>query len=155
MKTNRQIAIKKIIASNKISKQEELLNILHEKGFELTQATLSRDLKELNAGTKYDSEFGYIYYIPELIEIIKNNKPSELKNIISLEISKNIAVLKTKPGFANSVAVYVESKNIKSIIGTVAGNDTVLIIIDERIKKKEFIDSLNKAFTNIITVYKP
>ena len=79
----------------------------------------------------------------------------ELNNIISLEISKNIAVLKTKPGFANSVAVHVESKNIKSIIGTVAGNDTILIIIDEKIKKKAFIESLNKEFTNIIKFLKP
>ena len=154
-KTNRQISIKEIIASNKISKQEGLLNILHEKGFDITQATLSRDLKELNAGTKYDLEFGHIYYFPEDIEITENSQPSELNNITSLEISKNIAVLKTKSGFANSVAVYVESKNIKSIIGTVAGNDTILIIIDEKIKKKEFIDSLNKEFTNIIKFLKP
>jgi len=154
-KTNRQIAIKEILSSHQISKQEELLTILTKKGFELTQATLSRDLKELNIGTKYDKNFGHIYFIPNQSFTPIINEVSELKGVISLEISGNIAVLKTQAGFANSVAVIIDNKQIDSIIGTLAGNDTIMIIIKEKVKKKEFIDSLNKTFTNIIKILKP
>jgi len=154
-KIERQIKIKEILVSNKISKQEELLSILTKEGFDLTQATLSRDLKNLNIGTKYDKDFGHIYFIPSDSPTPTEHIVQELKGAVSLKISKNLAVLKTEPGFANSVAVLIDKKQLPCIIGTVAGNDTILIIIDEKIKKKEFIDSLNKEFTNIIKILKP
>jgi len=154
-KVERQIEIKGILSDYKISKQEELLTILVKKGFELTQATLSRDLKELNVGTQYSKDFGCIYFLPTQNPSIITNEISELKGVISLEISENIAVFKTQAGFANSVAVIIDNKQIESIIGTLAGNDTIMVVIREKVKKKEFIDSLNKEFIDIIKILKP
>ena len=154
-KIERQIKIKEILSVNKISKQEELLNILVEKGFSITQATLSRDLKELNVGTKYDKDFGHIYFIDGEQPMNTSTKAIELNSVVSLEISGNLAVLKTQPGFANSVAAIIDERNISEIVGTVAGNDTILIIIKENIKKTDFLDSLNKEFINILKILKP
>jgi len=154
-KTERQIKIKEILSVNKISKQEELLSLLIEKGFSITQATLSRDLKELNVGTKYDKDFGHIYFIDEEQSVNTSTEAIELNSVVSLEISRNLAVLKTLPGFANSVGAIIDERNIPDIVGTVAGNDTILIIIKENIKKTDFLDSLNKEFVNILRILKP
>ena len=154
-KTKRHIEIKEIISSSNISKQDELLNILLKKGFKLTQATLSRDLKELNVGTKYKDNYGHVYFLPDNEKQLINTLPSDLNSVVSLEISKNLAVLKTLPGFANSVGAIIDDKKINTIVGTIAGNDTILIVIKENIKKKEFISSLAKEFTNIIKILKP
>jgi len=154
-KTNRHIKIKEIITSNNISKQEELLKILQKEGFNITQATLSRDLKELNVGTKYSDEYGHIYFLPETEDNVTKKVPSDLEAVVSLEISGNLAVLKTLPGFANSVGAIIDNKKIKTIAGTVAGNDTILIIIKDKIKKTEFVNSLADEFTNIIKILKP
>ncbi len=155
IKADRLLQIKEIISKQNISKQEDLLNILHSKDFHVTQATVSRDLKELNIGTKHDNNFGHIYFIPEEDNLIKQNTLSELDGIVSLELANNLAVLKTLPGFANSVAAIIDSKKIETIIGTVAGNDTILIIINEKTKKKEFINSIYKEFSNIVKILKP
>ncbi len=154
-KTERLIKIKQILIENKISKQEELLKILVDNGFTLTQATLSRDLKELNVGTKYDKNFGHIYFVEEEKQIKKDAEAIELDSVMSLEISANLAVLKTYPGFANSVGAIIDKRNIPEIIGTVAGNDTVLIIIKENLKKTDFLNSLSKEFLNIFKILKP
>ena len=154
-KQKRLIEIKEIINSQDISKQEELLNILLERGYKLTQATLSRDLKELNVGTKYIDNIGHVYFLPSSEKQVVNNLPTDLNSAVSLEISQNLAVLKTLPGFANSVGAIIDDRKIETIVGTVAGNDTILIVIKENIKKKEFISSLAKEFTNIIKILKP
>lgn len=153
-KAKRQIAIKEAIQQHNITKQEELLQILITQGFELTQATLSRDIKELNIATKHDALLGHIYFIPEG-NSIEQDQVTELKDAISLKISKNLAVLKTKPGFANSVAAIIDNNKLEFIIGTVAGNDTIIMVIDDKLKKKEFLDALSKAFKNILSIYKP
>jgi len=154
-KTNRLIKIKELILSNKFSKQEELLEKLIDFGFTITQATLSRDLKELGVGTRYDKGHGFIYQIFDDGETINLQNQTRLNSGVSLQISGNVAVLKTLSGFANGVAAVIDAKEIKTIIGTIAGNDTVLIVIRENVSKKEFLDSLLSEFTNIINIYKP
>jgi len=154
-KTERLIKIKELLISSKFSKQEELLEILVNYGFKITQATLSRDLKELGVGTKYDKEFGFIYQIYDDNETTILHNPTRLNSGITLEVSGNMAVLKTLAGFANGVAAVIDSKCIDTIAGTIAGNDTVLIIIRADISKERFLDSLIKEFTNIINIYKP
>ncbi len=154
-KVSRLIKIKEIITSQNISKQEELLNILLEKDFNITQATLSRDLKELNVGTKHTDNYGHIYFLPEAKANEHKTLPSDLEAVVSLEVSGNLAVLKTLSGFANSVGAIIDSKNINTIAGTIAGNDTILIVIKDKVKKNEFVNSLTDEFTNIIKILKP
>ncbi len=153
-KNQRQISLKKIINENSYTSQEEILTDLKKLGFQITQATLSRDLKELGVGTYPHEKYGQVYYIPDNAFIsINDDDVIELFAVKSLKISKNIAVLKTKSGFANSVASILDQKKIKTIIGTVAGDDTIMIIIDENVSREEFLTSLKKHFKNIMKVY--
>jgi len=154
-KNQRLITLKKIIQENYFTSQDEILKELKNQGFTITQATLSRDLKELGVGTYYHDKYGQVYYLPEDAMIaINDDDLNELFAIKSLKISHNIAVLKTKSGFANSVAAILDQKKINTIIGTVAGDDTILMIIDENVSKTDFLNSLQQHFKNILKVYK-
>jgi len=154
-KNQRQITLKKLIVENYFSSQEEILKALKNAGFEITQATLSRDLKELGVGTYRHDKYGHVYHLPdEAFIAINDDDVNQLFAIKSLKISKNLAVLKTKSGFANSVAAILDQKKIETIIGTVAGDDTILIVIDENVSKEDFLASLKKHFKNIMKVYK-
>ena len=112
-------------------------------------------MKELNVGTVYNKKLGHIYVIPEKKMDINSQLHNNLNNAISLEIPGNIAVIKTLPGFANSVAAIIDSREINEIAGTVAGNDTIIIVLKENIEKKQFIDVLQKEFNNIPEIIKP
>jgi transcriptional regulator of arginine metabolism len=132
-KTKRLLAIRKIINSMKIGTQEELLSVLADKGFGLTQATLSRDLKFLKVGKIADPTKGYVYFLPEGSENIhlkhqaaKDNFP--VTGFISLKFSNSMGVIRTKSGYASSIASLIDSNAPYEILGTIAGDDTILII---------------------------
>jgi transcriptional regulator of arginine metabolism len=117
----------------KISTQEELLTVLAEKGFALTQATLSRDLKFLKVGKIADPEKGYIYFLPEGQEglqikhaINRDNFP--VNGFISIKFSNNLGVIRTKSGYASSIASLIDSNAPYEVLGTIAGDDTILVI---------------------------
>ncbi|MBN1650661.1 MAG: hypothetical protein JW857_05005 [Bacteroidales bacterium] len=142
-KTDRLKTIREIIIKNKISRQEDLLLLLINRGFDLTQATLSRDLRELKVGKIHDVHFGSIYFVP--------NEESEhpLRGALSIEFSNNMAILKTEAGFANSVAVRIDNTAIGEVIGTIAGNDTILIVFKDNIPKESYLVSLSKHFPEL------
>lgn len=145
--------IKDIISNRKISKQDELLNILHRRGFNITQATLSRDLSQLNVARKSSTEHGNVYFIPNT----SNGSALEMGEILygakSIKFSANLGVLKTLPGYANSVGALIDGRNYSSLLGTVAGNDTVLLILCEGKDKEEFIQDLAKDFNNVNSIH--
>lgn len=146
-KTKRLLAIKKIINSVKVSTQEELLSVLAEKGFALTQATLSRDLKFLKVGKISDPEKGYIYFLPEGTESpaikphsTKDNFP--VNGFISLKFSNNLGVIRTKSGYASSIASLIDSNAPYEILGTIAGDDTILLIPVEDVRPQDVKNAL-------------
>lgn len=143
----RQMAVKKVIVTEKVGSQEELLRILKDRGFVLTQATLSRDLKAQKVAKAYDPEAGYIYVIPEMNNVEKDEEPVSGVNYLAdgfrnIQFSGNLAVLKTRPGYASSMAAIIDTASPYEIIGTIAGDDTVLLIMREGIKNTELINSL-------------
>lgn len=142
-KTDRLKIIREIINKNKISRQEDLLLLLVNRGFDLTQATLSRDLRELQVGKIHDAHYGSIYFIPN------DFSEQPLRGALSIEFSNNLAVLKTESGFANSVAVRIDSTSIDEVLGTIAGNDTILIIFKDNVPKKQYLTALQKHFPEI------
>ncbi len=142
-KFDRHRIIREIITKNKISRQEDLLLLLLNRGFDLTQATLSRDLRDLKVGKIYDTHLGSIYFIPN------EESDQPLRGAISLQFSKNLAILKTEGGFANSVAVRLDNANIEEVIGTLAGNDTILIVFREDVSKENYLLALSKHFPDI------
>lgn len=145
-KQERLHEIRRIINTNKIHRQEELLSLLVNRGFDTTQATLSRDLRELRVGKIHDTHYGSIYFIPDEIQLMDGENKPPLQGIVSLEFSNNLAILKTLPGFANSVAVKLDEAEVPVLIGTVSGNDTILLVFKENIERDDILEKLMGQF---------
>jgi transcriptional regulator of arginine metabolism len=147
-KNERQKMIREIINKKKISRQEDLLLLLVNSGFDLTQATLSRDLRELKVGKIHDIHLGSIYFIPE------DKATPMLNGVLEIATSGNLAILKTQAGFANSVAVQIDNAKIEGVIGTIAGNDSILIVFEDDIPKESFKYILGNQFPEIAILLK-
>jgi len=134
-KSERHRQIVKILQEKWISSQEELLSELSVNKIVITQATLSRDLRELQVSRIMNAGKGTRYVLPEDSggEYIYPKVSDHLDGIRSVEFSGQFAVIKTLPGFANSVAYVIDRLQIKDIMGTIAGDDTILLIIREGI----------------------
>lgn len=145
-RTKRQLAIKNIITANEIGSQEELLVKLHEEGFDLTQATLSRDLKILKVAKVAKSGKGYIYVIPEGVNIESHQENTRVNFLVDgfrdINFSGNLAVLRTRPGYASSIAAVLDNADPYEIIGSIAGDDTILLVMREGITSSDLINSL-------------
>ena len=145
-KTQRLIAIREIIQKESIGSQEELIHLLRRKGFELTQATLSRDLKTLKVSKIANGEGIYEYALPDTSVPASNAGTGRINYLAdgfrTIEFSGNLAVIKTLPGYANSIAAAIDNANPFEILGTIAGDDTILIIIRDGLSRKQIIDSL-------------
>jgi transcriptional regulator of arginine metabolism len=129
-KTKRLLAIEKIIAEENISTQDELLKRLKGKGISCTQATLSRNLRQLGVGRIPNGNGGYKY---SLSENIMNSAHAQMKlNIVpviqDIVEAKGLMVIKTIPGNASNTAFFLDSAGRYEIAGTIAGDDTILII---------------------------
>jgi transcriptional regulator of arginine metabolism len=124
-KPSRHFAIKEIITQKRVSNQEELCEELKKAGFEVTQATLSRDLKELGIA-RIHSESGTRYTLHE------GGKEQKLKSFIGYEIesitsNESLIIIKTLPGFASGVAEFIDSLHHSDILGTIAGDNTIMV----------------------------
>lgn len=148
-KKYRHKIIKEILQTNDVCSQDMLLNILIEKGFELTQATLSRDIKELKIIKVPTEKGGYTYQMSEGISTIQEEFPLSSFGFVNIEFSGQLAVMKTRPGYAMAIASEIDRKSTEYILGTVAGDDTILLIPRENISKEEVIDSLSAFIPNI------
>jgi transcriptional regulator of arginine metabolism len=129
-KTKRLLAIEKIISEENISTQEELLKKLKGKGISCTQATLSRNLRQLGVGHIPNGSGGYKYSFSEINRVSDN--PSLKLNIVpviqDIVEAKGLMVIKTIPGNASNTAFYIDGARRYEIAGTIAGDDTILII---------------------------
>ena len=145
-RAKRQLAIKQAILSGRISSQDELLHIMKDQGFELTQATLSRDLKILKVAKVSDHALGYVYVIPEGVNTENQRENSRINFLADgfrdLQFSGNLAVIRTMPGYASSLAAVIDNSEPYEIIGTIAGDDTILLIMREGVTHSDLINSL-------------
>lgn len=145
MKQNRKRIIAEIISSCRIHTQEELADALAAKGITVTQATLSRDIKELGAIKVPDSVYGIHYRIPSSQPNVRANPGI---NVSSIDISGQMCVIKCRPAFASAVAAIVDSSGIGGIMGSIAGDDTVLVMLKEDIDRKS-VESAIKSLFNV------
>jgi len=129
-KVKRLLAIEKIIAEGNIASQEVLLKKLAGKGIKCTQATLSRDLRLLGTGRISDGRGGYVYSLPESAKnpSLRPGKQQLLPVILDIVDAKGLLVVKTLPGNASSTAYYIDNASRYEIAGTIAGDDTILVI---------------------------
>nr|WP_319270471.1 arginine repressor [uncultured Draconibacterium sp.] len=154
-KVQRQREIRKIIQRGSVHSQDELLVELKRRGFELTQATLSRDLKVLQVAKVPHPSKGYVYTIPDNGKMEQVNSEHIIRiNYLAdgfkdIQFSGNLAVLRTLPGYANSIAAVIDSASPWEILGTVAGDDTILIIQREGISKNDLTEALFKIMPKL------
>lgn len=150
MKSKRHGAILKIIETNNVETQDELMRFLKEEGFEVTQATISRDIRELKL-TKATSPSGvYKYEAPREREYSDSDiYLSSLKTSVkSTSCAQNIVVIKTYPGLSHPVAAAVDSMEDRGILGCVAGDDTVIVVTEDNDSALELagvIDSISRG----------
>ncbi|MGE5449826.1 MAG: arginine repressor [Methanomassiliicoccales archaeon] len=134
MKTRRHFAITDIIVNHNVSTQEELCELLRERGYEVTQATVSRDIKELKLVKVPDQE-GYHYALPDSggSRVSPDRMRRNFRDaVISINCSENLIVIRTLPGTANAVASTIDGVENGDILGTIAGDDTILVIARDR-----------------------
>jgi transcriptional regulator of arginine metabolism len=153
-KANRLDAIKMIISSKEIGSQEELLQALAAEGFELTQATLSRDLKQLKVAKAATMQGKYVYVLPNDIMYKRSGDQSATEMLmnngfISMQFSGNLAVIKTRPGYASSMAYDIDNREFSDIIGTIAGDDTILLVLREGADQRSVRSYLSIIIPNI------
>ena len=144
-KNNRLEAIRLIISEQDIKNQDQLLQILTSKGYSVTQATLSRDLKKMKISKVANTYGDYLYVLPNhallqkksggVYEEVASSQPRY--GFVSLNFSGNMAVIKTKPGYASSLAYDVDNNTLPGVLGTIAGDDTLLIVLAEGANRQE------------------
>lgn len=149
-KNDRLEAIKLLISSQEIGSQKELLEALEAEGFIVTQATLSRDLKQLKVAKAASMNGRYVYVLPNETMYRRVQKPLPAREMmltpgfLSIQFSGNIGVIKTRPGYASSIAYNIDNSDIPEILGTIAGDDTIMIVVKEGVQEFEVIDLLHE-----------
>ena len=155
VKNNRLEALRLIISSQQLGSQDELLNALQKEGFKLTQATLSRDLKQLKVAKAASMSGNYVYVLPNETMYKRVSTPNSIREMmkvpgfVSINFSGNMGIIKTRPGYASSIAWNIDNSDIPEILGTIAGDDTIFIVIKEGIKHQEVINALSDFVPNM------
>ena len=155
VKTNRLEALRLIISSQQLGSQDELLNALQKEGFKLTQATLSRDLKQLKVAKAASMSGNYVYVLPNETMYKRVSTPNSIREMmrvpgfISINFSGNMGIIKTRPGYASSIAWNIDNSDIPEILGTIAGDDTIFIVIKEGLKHQEVVEALSDVVPNM------
>ena len=156
IKKDRLETLRMIISSREMGSQEELLAALQEEGVKLTQATLSRDLKQLKVAKAASMGGNYVYVLPNVTMYKRVSSPAQVKEMmqvpgfISINFSGNMGVIKTRPGYASSIAYNIDNSNIPYILGTIAGDDTIFIVISEHASEADVVTALSKVVPNMV-----
>ena len=138
-------AVRKLIMKEKIKSQDTLLERLQKEGFAITQATLSRYLRELKVSRVSDGMGSYIYAIGE-----DNYAHDFFRGCISIEWSGNIVIVKTHSGHSDPVAVALDSFGFNEILGTIAGNDnTVAVFLREGYSGEDFMKRIKETIPEL------
>lgn len=154
-KNNRLDAIKMIISSKEIGSQDELLQELMKEGYRLTQATLSRDLKQLKVAKAASMNGNYVYVLPNNTmykRMTEQHSAAEMlmyNGFVSIDFSSNLAVIKTRPGYASRLAYDIDNRDFEEILGTIAGDDTILLVLREGYARTSVRNALSLIIPNI------
>ncbi|MFX3622603.1 MAG: transcriptional regulator AhrC/ArgR [Ectobacillus sp.] len=147
-KGQRHIKIREIIASKEIETQDELVDILRNEGFNVTQATVSRDIKELHLVKVplHDGRYKYSLPADQRFNPLQKLKRNLVDAFVKLDIAGHMIVLKTLPGNANAIGALIDHLDWDEILGTICGDDTCLIIC----RTPEDTHSVSDRFLNML-----
>ena len=155
VKNSRLEALKMLISSMELSSQEEVLRALKTEGFQLTQATLSRDLKQLKVAKAASMNGKYVYILPNETmykRVTTPRKATEMlqrSGYISVKISGQLAIVKTRPGYASAIAYDIDASDSDLILGTIAGADTIFVAIRDGVTRGQILRVLSYVIPEI------
>lgn len=145
LKRKRHLRIREIIRQKPIETQEELAEELRKRGFDVTQATVSRDIKELRLIKVLKDDGRYYYAEPNRPGLFSDKLLRMFKDsITSIASSENLIVIKTLSGTASAVAEAIDGLNSRQILGTIAGDNTILVIADSKKSTKDIIEKFEQ-----------
>ncbi len=146
MKTKRQNEIIQLISAKDIDTQEELATELRTKGYKVTQATVSRDIRELRLIKVSSKSGGFKYAKPERHEIAVSERLTRIltDSLVSVDSSGNIIVVKTLSGSANVAAEALDNLGWQEILGTIAGDNTIFIVVRNETDTAEITNRIRK-----------
>ena len=134
MRYSRQNKIIEIINNYEVDTQEKLASMLKEEGYEVTQATISRDIKELQLVKTLSANGKYKYAVNKSSDLPLTDRFVKIfrQTVISVDSAENLIIIKTLPGCANAAGEAIDTSNMAHIKGSIAGDNTLLIIVDEK-----------------------
>lgn len=147
MKAKRQKKILELIAEKSIETQEQLLQELRESGYKSTQATVSRDIKELRIIKTLDGLGGYRYTAPHQNESECFDEKFRVifrECVMKLDYAQNLVVVKTMPGLGAAAGANIDALQMPTVIGTLSGDDTTLVIMRDTESAMEFCGEIRK-----------
>ncbi|KHF39531.1 transcriptional regulator AhrC/ArgR [Halalkalibacter okhensis] len=147
-KGQRHIKIRDIIANNEIETQDDLVEQLRKEGYNVTQATVSRDIKELHLVKVPMLDGRYKYSLPadQRFNPLQKLKRALMDSFVNIDRSDNLIVMKTLPGNANSIGALIDNLDWAEVMGTICGDDTILIIC----KHKEEGPAITQRFLDML-----
>ena len=144
MKKNRHQKLKELVEQYEIETQDELAEKLKEAGFDVTQATVSRDIRELKVPTgngrqKYTILVHSDHYLSDkYIRVLKDG-------YVSMDVAQNILVVKTVSGMAMAVAAAIDAIKLKEIVGCIAGDDTIMLVLHSEADAIKTMENIKEA----------
>lgn len=155
LKNNRLDTLRMLFSSRELCSQEDVLKALRKEGIHVTQATLSRDMKLLKVAKAAMANGKYIYVLPTETMYKRVQKPMSAREMLltsgflSINFSGNMGVIKTRPGYASSIAYNIDNSKIDDILGTIAGDDTIFIVLAEGVTHEEIVHQLSYIIPDI------
>ena len=145
MKNNRQSMILEIIAQENIETQEQLLNRLQERGISSTQATISRDIKQMHLIKEPVGQGVYKYAVSgnrTKLNIAEKLRTIFRESITSIAYAQNIVVIKTMPGLASAACSALDNMDIPIMVGSLAGDDTAFLLMEDTAAAESFCEEI-------------
>lgn len=155
LKNDRLDTLRMLFSSQELCSQDDVLKALRKEGYVVTQATLSRDMKQLKVAKAAMANGKYIYVLPTETMYKRVQKTMTAREMLltsgfmSIHFSGNMCVIKTRPGYASSIAYNIDNSKVEEILGTIAGDDTIFIVLKEGTKPENAINSLSYVIPDI------
>lgn len=143
MKKTRHELILNYIKNNNVSRQEDIIKMLSDNGYNVTQATISRDIKELKIIKEHFGKNDIRYAVSEKIDNEDNYKMIFTRSAISANAAMNIIVVKCYSGTANAACIALDSMNLSGLVGTIAGDDTIFVACKDIDATTHIIHTIN------------
>lgn len=144
-----------LISSQELCCQDEVLKALEKEGYKVTQATLSRDMKQLKVAKATSLSGKYFYVLPNETMYKRVSSPKTAAEMLltsgfmSINFSGNMGVIRTCPGYASSLAYNIDNSGIPLILGTIAGDDTIFIVIKDGVRHGDIVAELRNVIPDI------